>query len=559
MAMLITKFHKLIESKIVWALVVILVVIAFVVVGTQLPTKNPAQERIAGKLFGKEVSQQEYSEAYRYLYVWYSLRMGRPIPQSDRTTRMLQDMSWKRLAALRKAEKMGMQATDDEIVEAITSFPLFQQNGQFDPTIYKQIIASFISGFGMNEKDLERLFADQLLISKMEAIPQQSVMVTDQEILEAFHLATDKITVESANIPRSLSTSPTVDETGCKTYYEQNKESFRRPERALANYVQFSVSNYLDSVMVQEEQISNYYEQNKERYAIPLAEDAPEDTATEYKPLEEVKEEVTNELKERLAREKAATEADLFVAALSQNPDAGFKATAEKLEVPCIDNAPSFTQADKVQGVDPTAPFARTAFSLDPNSRTHFYSDPVIGKEAVYVIELTKKLPSNIPPYESIQAEVRTAAEQAAAQIAYAEKVKEVHSAIKDAVKAGTAFADAIAPYNMELKPSVTFSMMEPAETQEGYMLMQYTLHLAKGDLSEPIRTANEFVVAYVADKVLGDEENDLPGLREELIANIKNEKNGQLIQAWYDELLNEANFENLMAKDVADQDAAAL
>ena len=54
-----------------------------------------------------------------------------------------------------------------------------------------------------------------------------------------------------------------------------------------------------------------------------------------------------------------------------------------------IKNIPPFSANETVAQVDPTAPFETAAFNLDltPNQ---YYSDPVVGRDHVYVIALQK-------------------------------------------------------------------------------------------------------------------------------------------------------------------------
>ena len=67
MAMLITNFNKLIQSKLVWGLFIALVVFAFVAMDIATPERSPQKKATdpIGIIFDEEVTRGEYEYAYR--------------------------------------------------------------------------------------------------------------------------------------------------------------------------------------------------------------------------------------------------------------------------------------------------------------------------------------------------------------------------------------------------------------------------------------------------------------------------------------------------------------
>ena len=92
MAMLITRFHKLIQSKVVWYIILGVIIISFVGFFTPTMRSGAQQKRdlAAGELFGKKVTQDEYRRAYHNTYVWYILSSGKMIPMTEQLTATLQ-------------------------------------------------------------------------------------------------------------------------------------------------------------------------------------------------------------------------------------------------------------------------------------------------------------------------------------------------------------------------------------------------------------------------------------------------------------------------------------
>jgi len=560
MAMMISKFHKIIQSKVVWGIFALLISVAFVSVSVPGSKNRSAAKRdrkaaqLAGRLFGEEVSRIELGRAYNSLRMNYTLQYaqyGQPFRITPEIDEILVESAWRRLAMLKKAKQLGITVSPKQTVSLIQSQPIFQnrQTGQFDPEAYSmalQQIGSLIRG--MTPKAVEQHYAEEVLLRKVARIPAQGALVTEEEITKAFHLYTDKLTVEYAAVPRSLADTPKVTEEEAKTHFALNKEEFRMPEKVIVDYVQFAVADHLETAEVTDEMVAGFYENNKQRFLKQPAEDAAPDAVPEYQTLEEVKDEIATGIKMQLARSTAADLADELVSELADETTT-FESTAQKLGLEIVDNAPAFTLVDPVKGIDPTAPFQRAAFALEKDA-THYYSDPVVGRDFIYVISLTKKLPSFLPSFDIVREDVIESARIAAAEKAYVEKAEQVHTEIQQVLKAGTPFADAIAKYKLEMKKTEPFDIASELEDEFGQQIKGASILSGQGNLTDLVATPNEYLVAYVATKTPGDEATTLPGMRNELSINIGNEKAGHLVAVWQDALLEEAGFEDLLIRD---------
>ncbi len=558
MVMMISKFHKIIQSKVVWGVFAILISVAFVSVSVPGSKNRSTAKRerkaaqLAGRLFGEEVSRIEFGRAYNSMRLKYTLQFaqyGRQFRITPEIDKILVQSAWRRLALLKKAQQLGMSVSPEQIVSTIQSQPIFQnrQTGQFDPKAYNMALQQ-IRSLGMLPKDVETHFTEETLLWKVVRIPMQGALVTNEEIRKAFHLYTDKLTVEYAALPHRLVDPLEVTEEDAKNYFALNQEEFRLPEKRMVDYVRFAVADHLEGVEVTDELVSGFYENNKQRFLKQPADDAAPDAAPEYQLLEEVKDSITEQIQQALARKAAAELADELVAELADESTTFEKATQE-LELEVVDDTPAFTRTDAVKGIDPTAPFQRAAFALEKDE-THYYSDPVVGQNFVYVISLTKKLDSFLPSFDIAREAAFESAKMAATEKAYAEKAAQIHGEIMAALKAGTAFADAIAKYTLELKKTEAFDISSELEDEFGQQIKEASILYGQGTLTDLVATPDEYLVAYVAEKTSGDEASTLPGMRNELVGSLSNKKATQFIAAWQDALLEEAGFEDLLIRD---------
>ncbi len=130
MAMLITKFHRLIQSKILWLLFLVIIVFSFVIWGTQMPTTEDRAANDAGKLNGEAIAFDQFQEARFHTYLSVVLMSGRQINITPEVDEQLTDMAWQRIASLQEAEKLGLTTSDEEVIKAIQSLEFLQSNGQ---------------------------------------------------------------------------------------------------------------------------------------------------------------------------------------------------------------------------------------------------------------------------------------------------------------------------------------------------------------------------------------------------------------------------------------------
>ena len=555
MAMMISKFHKLIQSKIVWGAFAFLISIAFVGVytpgaGDRSRAKREYKEnQLAGRLFGEEVTHIELGQAWngvRVRVAMYSMINPRFPGMSEE---QMYNAAWVRLATLKKAEQLGMTAPNEQIRTLIELNPLFQnpQTRQYDPNAYAMFVSQYLPRLQVSPKGFEQIIRENVLIEKVTALHAQAGLVSEEEIKKAFHLYTDLLTVEYASIPRRLAETPDVTEEEAKSYFEQNQEEFRMPEKVRVSYVEFAVADYLDQVEAPDAVVAQAYENNKQRYLKVPAEDAAADAAPEFKPLEDVKDEIAGEIKAKLALKLAKDRAGELVSELADE-SLTFEKAAQAMELSIVDKVPSFTFTDPVKGIDPTAPFQRAAFSLESDP-SHYYSDPVIGRDVIYVLKLEKKYDSFLPAFENVREAATEKAKMAASKKSYLEKAEQVHGEIEAALKEGAPFADLLSKYKMELKTTEPFTISTPLEDEFGQQIKAATARFEKGKLTGLIATSDEFFMAYISEKTPGDETVALPGMRAEITSGIASDKTARLVAAWREGLLKEADFADLSAR----------
>ncbi len=193
-----------------------------------------------------------------------------------------------------KAKELGLRITDEELVESITSNPAFQINGQF---VGGEMFANFIQQTrNQSVGDFEEAYREEMLADKMSEIIQNTAVVTDENILNAYTMENEKVNIAYIQLSAADfvgEEAPAEDEV--KAYYEKNKSSFAAPETRKIRYVKLAPETFEAGIKITDEEINSYYNAYSDEF---LTEDG------KVRPLEEVKGDV--EAKLRAGRAESA-------------------------------------------------------------------------------------------------------------------------------------------------------------------------------------------------------------------------------------------------------------
>jgi hypothetical protein len=544
MAMLITRFHKLIQSKVLWYIILGVIVVSFVGFFTPTMRSEDRQRKAgpAGELFGKKVSMDEYQNAYRNAYIWQIMSSGRMIPMNDEVNAKLRQEAWRRVAVLRKAQAQKILVTNKEVVQQIQALPLFQaQNGAFDGAIYKAVLQQV----GLTPRQAEDIFREQIAIYKQMYRPAQAALISPYELTKAYHLYTDRFVVDYVVVPRSqVEKTVTVSKESAQALFAANPEAFRMPAKVRVSYVEFAVSNFLAKAEVPEGAALQVYNRNIESYRI---ENTNQNAAVEYKPFEKVEAEITKQLKQAAARKLAAEKATEFVVDVAPKAEGAkpdFKAAAASAGLK-VKTLPAFDPTDELKGIDATAPFRQAAFSLENDAYSSF-SDAIIGKDMVYVLSLEQRYPSFLPTFETVEKEVTAKAREQAVVSALAEKAMDIQKALASALKAGTPFKTAVKPFLLTVKTTPEFDYSTELKDPNADTLMSLCLNTQQGELCQPAPVKDGVLLAYVESRKSTSEEAGLPAIRQDLVESLSRSRAQRLASAWQESLLSNGKWKDL-------------
>ncbi|MDD2236319.1 MAG: SurA N-terminal domain-containing protein, partial [Kiritimatiellae bacterium] len=526
--MMISKFHKLIQSRLVWIIFFIVIVFSFVIWAMPWPARNEIsnEARNAGKLFEEEISFDQFRQARANTYLAVAMMMGEPPRITDRMEKELTSSAWRRMANLKQAEKMGITAGNNEVVNAIKSQQLFaDSNGQFSRQRYQNFAYAFLRNLGMTEHHFEEYVREEIIMQKLRAMVAQSLIISPFEIQRTFDTINDQFDVEYVEItPEVAERDIAITDEDIQRFFEANTEAFMIPPKISVRYVAFPISDFTNQVVITEDDALAYYNENIDDYTTyeakkmtneekeqdpveSLSADLDEGGESIIAPFDEVSEQITALLTYERAKNLAAEKATTFAMTLSPDREGNaptFDEASEKFEC-TIATTPPFSLDEAIDGIDAGLDFNSDAFDLLPNSDDYF-SNAILGDEYVYVIALDQSYPERIPEFDEVADQVREACRLQAVEDASLALAKKVQETAASELEEGKTFAEVAAAFELPVLTASDFNAISGIEgNEDSDTIVPSVLSCNRGEMADPSATEDgRLLVIHVINRTPG-------------------------------------------------------
>lgn len=409
--------------------------------------------------------------------------------------------AWAIYAALKTAEKSGIEATDEEVAAAIRRDPSFQQNGAFSFEVYKQVLRANDLTPEHFEASLKRRMTLMRLNSSVLA---SAVWASPMELDQALADATDVLTVRVARFKedKAAADAVTIDDKGVRAWYDENTNALFLAERKKIRFVAFDATDAttLAKMSVTEDDMRDRYDATLDRYTTKGTNDVEV-----TKPFEEVKGAIEKELRQLAAVEYFETNLNrrafsVRAAKGSSRLDEIAKEDGLKVETSgffMTDGSWKEGFSVRMSQVLPGARnFSEAIAELDPESEDLRYA-VVSSDKKVYLVELAETSPAHVPTYDEAKAVARPRA--------LAEKREEAFKASVDAI-AKKGAAAVLATKDVSTNLVFTVSDLASNTFPDQGAIARTAMKLAKGEVSDCVLTGQGRALLVVCeDRVAGD------------------------------------------------------
>lgn len=549
--MLITKFNKMIRNRILWGILAAGISLSFIgFIGPRYGcsgNRGQFDANSEGSMFSKEVTRQEFSTARNF-----EIGLGgERLPRTPEQEEALRRQTWKRLAILRMAERMGITTSDDELGEAMRQEPAFRVNGAFNKQRYEALVQQ---QFRVSTDIFEEYFRQMLTIRKLLNALQSLVWTSPSEVQRRMANLTDVLSVDYTLVkPDPEKDRRPVSAADAEAFYQSHQAIFEEPAAVRAKYVAFPINGYMTTNDIAEADLESYYNDHVEDYST-----TDTNGLTVSLPLADVREDVLASLVRQTALFNAKDAAIDF--AMTMMPDGRgnaptlFEQAAAQSNL-TVRTTDLFTANQPVPGIDVDLEFNRAAFDLDTNDVEKSVSDAIVGSNTVYVVSLAQRRDAYIPPFADIAERVMSVVASNAQHEAFLKRVDSLRDQLAAGMRNGEPFRKVAEEMHLNVSTTAPFTVygnMVSNAFEHADLLMEKLAALPKGEVSVPVEVPEGALLAVITDRQPGDF-TTIQMLTPELLRTIESYRSGLVFDDWSDYLLREGNFKEHRAATSAD------
>ncbi|MGH9993224.1 MAG: SurA N-terminal domain-containing protein, partial [Nitrososphaera sp.] len=257
-----------------WVVIFLLGVIVFVFVlwGVGSYVNEPKLESLA-EINGETIGPRELEIHYQRLIDFYREMFKGKLTQEtikslNLRSAILEELVQRRLL-LQEARRLGLEVTDEELMDAIARIPEFQVNGRFSKNRYLQALR--LRRLTPGQFEIER--REQLTLQKLYDMIQDTIHVTEAELRDRYRLEQERVNFYFIRLSASDFIPHTkVSAEEIKNHYERNKEALKDPLRVQVEYLAYPLDHFSSKVQVSEKEIEEFYKIHREtRFHQPKA------------------------------------------------------------------------------------------------------------------------------------------------------------------------------------------------------------------------------------------------------------------------------------------------
>ena len=497
--MMIMRFHKLIQSRLMWLIFLGVVVISFVFMdflgssGDAGVTRQLRQP--VAHINGEPLRFLEFDIARRQI----EQNLNQPLDREE-----LDERVFRRFAQLAKAEQLGIRvpraAAESDLRQSLA------QDAAEDPEIMNRF-RMYLRSQNMTEAQFIDFIHEELILEEFQKVLSAFAMISPFDAERWTAMQTDEFALAILEISGDHLPEPeAADEEALSAYFEENAASFEIPEHRRFRFLSLSLRDFeREEDVLTEAQAREQYEANPSRWdrQIPvMTEEGGFELQRESREFDEVKDEIITGNRTAQARERAKDEAmGLSVRLMPRRgrPAPEMETVAEDLGL-TVTESEFLPRTGTLPDLPGSAAIVRAAFELDlsPVGRT---SQPVLGRENVFIVQLIDIQPPRIPELDEVREDVAARWLDAQRQQQRLDHASALRETLQAALNEGKSIAEAAQdlegveltdppPFQlMTLNPNMPSIPFEIAETLVGH---------GAGDLIGPVEDSR-FGGVYLA------------------------------------------------------------
>ncbi len=392
-----------------WGLIIAATIVSFVIFFTPGATHGGGGRIQAqwGTMNGHVVTAKTYLAAYNEAQIQQFLRSGSWPDRGDarRMSQQLDLQARQRLVMIDRMDKLGVRVSDAMVARWIEDN--FSNNAQPNAarTMYQEVVAQ-LARHGLTEGSFVEFIRHEVGIAHLIAVVGLAgEPITPREAAAQYRRLNERLNAEAVVFSSSnYLAAVQVEPDQLARYYTNNQPRYRVPEKVQVQYVRFDFTNFTAQA---EEILAKRTNLTAEIDALYLKAGANRFTDTNGQVMTpeaaqaKLREQMVEE-QERLAARREAAKFGTELEKLKPAKADHLAILAATNGLPLNTTAP-FSEVEGPREIRQHQAFTRAAFAL---TEERPISTGILGEDAVYILALKGRIPSEVPPLEAVRERV---------------------------------------------------------------------------------------------------------------------------------------------------------
>ena len=263
------------KSWLKWSLFFVVVAFIFLYIPSFMNQDGmPAGSNdVVASVDGREITVARFRNAYQRQLQMYRNQFGgnldeRMIKQLGIDQRIVQQMIEEE-ASLAEADRLGIEATDQEVMERIKSLPAFQENGTFaGEARYRQVLQ--MQNPPLRPEDFEEQVRRGITMEKLQGALTDWITVSDADVDAEFRRRNEKVKLAVVNFPADkFREATTATDAEVSAWFDGHKSDYKVPEKRKIKYALVDTQAIRERTTVTAQDVQRQYDQSQDQFSTP--------------------------------------------------------------------------------------------------------------------------------------------------------------------------------------------------------------------------------------------------------------------------------------------------
>ena len=516
-----------------------------------------------GSINGRAITAAELDQARTEARLNFLFSAGR-WPEEDETRRALFDpdrQGRERIFLEEKLKDLNIQADDAAGAEWISHAFRDGKGGPFQLESYQKFVKTTLPHGRVSEEAFQRFVRHQAGIEQLFSVAGLSGgLITPREAESLYReeneqLSTEVVVFQASNYLAGVQLTP----AGLAQYYTNHMAEYRIPEKVQVSYVKFEVTNFLAQADQMLAQVTNLTQQLEAFYLQRGADsfkDSDGKTLAHDAALQKIKEDQRQASAMNAASKKAAEFMEQLYDLIQKQPKQpdNLEKLAAATGYQSAVTEP-FGSRDLPKDLKVFESFTRAAFALTPEEPMS--TEPIPGDEAVFVIALKRKVPSEVPPLDAVREKATADFRQREAMDAARQAGQGVYRTLTNGFAQNKSFQAICLEsqvISQKVPPFALSTQSLPGEWEERIgagMLKRVAARLTPGGTSRFELTRDGGLIVHLLSRQPVDEaklKTELPAF----LSDLRQERQREAVSEWFNKEAELARFTDSPSRNKA-------